>query len=346
MFGDEGRPVGGAADAPLSDSQMDAFYNGTAGDSNQTRGMGDEAPLESTAPPQPAPTTPTPAPAPVVPKTWNPDDNFFAEVPWGKEKVALKGADGYKKLVAWASMGHAFNQNQQKLNAKEQTLSQKEAETLALQKYYKEIDDVAKADPKWWEHVVTSFKTRTGQPVSPTPDQYGDPASQVPPQFQAALSKIQADFDARVARLEGDVKLREQEALTQKEAAEDAQLEEQITNFKSTYPDFDWGTPDEKGLVLVDRIVIHAKNQGIQNFQAAARDLLWDDALGRSKLKGKEELTDTLKRQRGADGKFMPTQPTAPAPAPRNVNELRPPSRPNMSYGELIEEGLRELGVA
>jgi hypothetical protein len=333
--------MGDAGDASLSPQQMDSYFNGTAGESNQTRPMGDEPIAQNevtTTPEQPAP-TPEQATKPIIPQ------DFEDEIIWGQKPVKLP----YQKIKTYAQLGYNYSNNQRALNEKMAAVAAKEAESAKLAEYYKEIDNAAKQDPDWWNHVVTSYKSR-GQTVSPT-TAGENPVSQLPPELQAALSPIlqnlQKNFDERVKKLEDVAKTVEQQALERKEASENAHLEEQIGKFKSTYPDFEWDTLDANGLLLEDRIIVHAHKNGINNFQAAARDMLWEDALKRHSLKGKEELTETLKRTRGVDGKFLPTGSTQNPQRPPQTNGggLRPLSSTNLSYDDAVREGLAEFGL-
>lgn len=226
------------------------------------------------------------------------------------------------KQVPLIQQGLDYSAKMRALNVERQEFQAKQSDIDRKDKYYGEIDRVAKANPEWWNHVIQSYKNFSGTPGTGS----ADPNSpEMTPALRAALNRL----DSLEQKL---LKVDETEQVKQVQT-EDAHLEQQIQNVAKEYADYDWLTADANGHVLADRIVIHAHKNGINNFRAAARDFLYDDMMSRNAMKAKEKLKETIQTQTKKGG-VVKAKPTG----------LRPPSDLNKSYDQLIREGLAEFG--
>lgn len=241
------------------------------------------------------------------------------------EKLAIPP----EKQVPLMQMGLDYSLKMRALNQERQDFETAKAQVTENERYYGEIDKVAKANPEWWQHVQAEYVKFQGKGGNAAGDQPGSQA--VSPELRTALSEI-ANLKAQ---LTGYLEKSSKEAELKQHQAEDTELDNQITAFSKEHPEFDWMTADDSGLVLADRIVVHAQKHGINNFRAAARDYLFSEIVSRRELKVKESLVDQIRKSTKGGVVKETKKPTGLQP-PKNIQ--------SRDYSDLMREGLAELG--
>lgn len=232
------------------------------------------------------------------------------------------------KQVPLMQMGLNYSEKMRALNVERQQFETAKAQITEAERYYGEIDKVAKANPQWWQHVQAEYAKFRGQAGNATSN---PAASNESPEVRAALSEI---HDLK-AQLQGYLEKSSKEAELKQHQSEDAELDNQITAFSKEHPELDWMTADESGLVLADRIVVHAHKNGINNYRAAARDFLFNDLVARRELKVKEDQAKTIQAKTKAGVVTAKGKPNG-LTQPKNYK--------NRDYADLMNEGYAELG--
>src|SRR3990167_5721212 len=111
----------------------------------------------------------SPAPGPTMPKE-SPKDNQPVqstnkwEFDWKGKKIQ---ADD-KKMTQWAQQGYDYAQNMSAFKQERESFD-------SLRKTYDDVDAYAKANPDWWKHVETSYKSaqnpaNQNQSIAPAAD--------------------------------------------------------------------------------------------------------------------------------------------------------------------------------
>lgn len=192
-------------------------------------------------------------------------------------------------------------------------------------KEYQAIEEYNKKDPKWWEHVITSYQQRQKE--------QGQTA---PLTNNPVIEKLAQDLES----IKGDLTAqKEREKLIQK-ANEDMELEQSITDFKEKNNQFDWTTLDKDGLDLEKRVLKFAIENGMNSpkqFAIAARAYLHDEYLKRAELKSKEEVGKAIQKTTKLGLGPVKSEPTQKI---SRVKDIR-----SKSWEDIGAEALKELGV-
>ncbi len=334
-----GRPMGNPGEAMPADSDIDTLLNG--GTANQENIPLEDAPPKDVDHSKAIDTEEAPAPEiapgldPIVAKLQEaiagltPEQRAVltppAEINVRGEKINVP-AD---KQVALMQMGADYSDKMRALNVERQTFQQEKDSVAQQAKYYGDIEKVAKENPEWWDHVKASYQARisgnTGNGAANPTD------SEMPPPLRAALSQIN-DLQRK---LDGFLETQTKEATTKQQQTEDTELEQQIQSFSKEHSEFDWLTADKSGLVLADRITVHAHKNGINNFRAAARDYLFSDLIARKQVDAKEQIKKDIQNQTKSGVVNSKSKPNG-LTAPKNFQ--------TRDYSDLMMEGLKELG--
>lgn len=274
-------------------------------------GGGDPAgqpPLEGDAQQPPAP-------------TWNPKE-------WEFEVSGKKFApETREQAMTWMSQGRNFSQRmaeygQQRraFEAERAKLEEKYEEKYKGYDRYKEIDDYARQNKDWWEHVSKAWETRG--------------------QFQpGAAGQGGQDFRAVVAPLEQKLAALEAwraEALEQRQREEqerqDKALVEEIESIRTAHANIDFDSVDDSGKTLEQRVIDHAVQIGTNSFRAAFRDYCHD------RLFESTKAGQLAAQARGPDAQakagIIGTSPTPRKPQGAPIN---PRGRSWDDIGELVK---------
>lgn len=241
---------------------------------------------------------PVPEPAP-EPK--------FYEFSWNGQQV--RGDEN--QLLKWASQGYDYSQKMGEINNRSKSLEEKYSK-------YLEIDDFATKNPDWWNHVENSWGSRETYNLAP--------------EFQQALEPYVKELSA-VKSFINDYQ-RQQEEIKAKE--DDARLTNHIQEVQSKYTDVDFQSKDESGQTLEYRILKHANENGIGNFQTAFLDYYQDNLQKLYESRGRQAVEAERKkaREQGLLGKF---------PAPSSQQSKAPVQ--HRTYDDAFKAALSELGI-
>ena len=93
-----------------------------------------------------------------------------------------------EKQVPLMQMGLSYSEKMRALNLERQEFEKAKQSTSEMERYYGEIDKVAKAHPEWWQHVQAEYAKFSGGAGNAT--SAPGIAGEVGPELRAALSKI------------------------------------------------------------------------------------------------------------------------------------------------------------
>lgn len=275
--------------------------------------------VEAPSPPR-AESAPEPeqaAPSPEAP-TWNGTEWEFE---WSGKKIVPESRD---KLMTWASQGYNYSQRKGEL---EKTYAERMADIEAQKaKYasfdrYQKVDEFARQNPQWWEHVEKNFQERDTYQLDPA----------LKPVLEPILQKQQA--------LESVLSEWQQEKQKQEYERQDQALGAEIDEIRKQFPNIDLTSVDPaSGETLELRVLKHAGELGTTSFRAAFRDYFHDKLIEMSKSSALESAAKEKEQmaKKGILGK-SPTPVKGIAPA----QNLR-----GKSYDQLTQEALAELGIA
>lgn len=218
----------------------------------------------------------------------------------------------------YAQEGYKVNELYQKV-LQEKEAASKEFARLEANKakydHYAKIDEWAKQNPELYNRLALEHENMVN----------GGQFGEVPPyltKFVSELNQIKERF-AEIDSFKNQ----------QMAKAQDTQLEQDIVKFKQEHPQFDW---NDKG--LEQKILMHATQNNLPNFRAAARDLLFDDLIKRTELKAKESVGKEIQKNTrlGEVQKRSDVQ---------SSNQSKPKINSKMSYSQIANEIKRKYNL-
>jgi hypothetical protein len=265
--------------------------------------------------------TETPAPAA---DQWNGQEWEFD---WNGKKIFPDNRD---KAKTWMSQGYNYSQRMGELN---KTHAQKMAEIQALEEKYKgydryaEIDQYARQNKEWWEHVQKGWDSRSQQPQG-----------QVDPSIAQLINPLKEQIERLAAEREQERQVQAQKELENQHREQDAALDTEIEEIRKAYPNIDLDSVDQaSGKTLMLRIFEHAGEIGTSSFRAAYRDYLHEKLVDLAKSNGREAIAkdQELKAKKGILGQ-------SPTPK-KGFTALENPKA--KSYDAIHQEVLEELAA-
>jgi len=248
------------------------------------------------------------APEPAQPQPAAEEFKFTAG---GKEVKATR-----EQLIRWATMGYDAPNRIGALNKEVESWKAKEAALNEIKSKYGEIDEYARQNPQWLQHVQEEYNKRGGVGQSPIVEQLQKQVQELV-QFQKTV---------------------QQERQVEIERNEDKAYLEEFDSVKKKYPDIDFETPDESGKSLEAKVLEYAMANRIQKFTTAFRDFYHDELMNKSTAKAKEQVV--ADRQKSAKSGILGVSSTP-------QKGLKPASSvKSKSYGDLAAEALAEYGVS
>jgi len=247
-----------------------------------------------------------------------PPETFSIKVD-GREVPATRD-----QLIKWAEMGYGAPN---KIGSLSKELQQYQKQIESLKQYestYKPVDEFAKQNPEWWQHVMKNWEQRSqfiNQGLS------NDPNNPLLQKLSALEQEVQ---ESR--------KFREQLLNQQKEYStkmEDEALDNEIKSIREKHADIDFDSLDANGSSLELRVLAHAKEKGIPSFATAFKDYYHDELIKRAQEKAKESVSkDVQKRTKlGLLGESQ--APRKGVASAKNVK--------SKSYEHLLAEAISEL---
>jgi hypothetical protein len=247
--------------------------------------------------------------APEAPQAEAPQ-GFRKEMTVNGEKILV---DDEAKYDQWAQQGRHYSQQMAELN---QQKAEWEAEKAGLQSkldQYREVDNYAKENPEWWNHVEQNYNSRDAQ--------------QLTPEIKAALEPVLKDF-SEVKEFANKLQIERQEELAKKE---DEALKLEVSTLSKEYPEIDFTAADPSGQSFELQILKHAEAQGIPSFRAAFLDYHQGQLQKIYEARGRKAADDAI-AQRNKAGILGRTQAPTKGQADMLVNPR------NKSWDDVLSE--------
>lgn len=223
-----------------------------------------------------------------------------------------------EKILRWAEQGYEAPQKIGDLNKQLETWKSKEQLLKEIEGKYKPIDDYARENPQWLQHVQQQYEARSQQQqADPNNQHYTELRSQFEQQ-KNILDQLMADKEA--ARI----------------AKEDEQYNLGFENLKKQFQKVDFNSVDDSGKSLEYRVLEHANKKGINDFTTAFKDYYFDDLMKIKETEAKEKLI----RDKQANTKLGILNISS-TPTPKRISD----SVKGKSYGDLEREALAEYGI-
>lgn len=267
-----------------------------------------------------------------APPEKNPLD-FEDEITWRGEARKLH----YNQIKNYAQQAYDYSEKMrefklnQELNARETARQQEQfkkqqAEFESSLGAYKKVDEYAKSNPQWWNHVQSQYAT-LGQEGNAA-----QVAPQIPPQIVQKLTEMEDYIRSQ----------KEREEITARHK-DDQSLDNDISQFRQANPGVDWDTPKsfqtERGpvqMTLEKQVLQYMVDNKIGKFSAAARDFLWDDLTKKVEINAKEKVGKQIQHQNKFGG-GKPAKPTG------TIGRVENPSQ--KSYDDISAEIIKEYGL-
>lgn len=220
------------------------------------------------------------------------------------------------QLQKWAQQGYGANNKIGELNQKLQDYETR-------YKPYSEIDQFAKENPQWWQHVQSQWENREQQQLHQNSD---NPLLQELNQLKSELSEFK-NWKNELTNKE----------MTQARQAEDQQLDTEIKSMRDQYSHLDWTAVDDNGYDLETRVLQYANENNIRKFDQAFRLYNHDRLLSLAEERGKESVAKDIQKKTklGLLGKQAPK---------REISQAT--SLKSKTYDDLLREGAEELGIS
>jgi hypothetical protein len=242
---------------------------------------------------------------------WSPPEYLML----GEEKVP------WDKAAIWLGQGRHYSQRGQQLNEREAQLNDM-AKKFEGYDAYKPVADFVQNDPQgqqWWSHVQSQWENRHTYNQSEEIQQTVNPLHN---EIQSLKQQIQdlAQFKQSVSEKE-----------------QDAQLNAEISSVKEKFGNVDWSAIDDTGLTLEQRVINHGVDKRHPGFRSAFLDYYHDNLMKMNQAAGTEAQAKAKQAQAktGIIGKS--STPVTQVQKPENHRKL--------SYEDLTEQALKELGI-
>jgi len=265
-------------------------------------------------------------------KSESPLPNEAVTEPTGDDPFTLKykGKDiGMQddKFKMYAQKGYDYEQKMHQLRVDRKLWDQQKDKENSQYDELKQINEYTKTNPEF-ERLIKREWARIQGGGSPSEQLQGQPGQtqNLPPAQQAQLNSILERLDRQ------DASLRDRQR-----AEKEASMEGAIEGYKDKYSDFDWGTKDDFGQTLEDRITQHALDNGIKSFQKAANDMLFDEHLKRAQLNSKEQAAKDMQKQHKMGLGKVTKESQLQASSVKDVR--------SKSYNDIVAETLAEYGI-
>ena len=227
----------------------------------------------------------------------------------GKQVQATK-----EQLRQWASQGYNYSQQMQALKQQQQQLE--------AYKPYETVDQYAKQNPEWWQHVLKSYEQRAieAQKLDPS-----NPLAQEISQLKSQLNEI-GQFKNQIL----------EERTRQQQTQEDQALDTEIKSIREKYSNLDWKTVDENGHDLERQVLAYATKRNIGTFEDAFKSYYHDKLVALEAERAKEALGKDIQKKTklGLLGK-----------TPTPTQSFQPQNLKSQSYERILDDTLNELGL-
>jgi hypothetical protein len=245
------------------------------------------------------------------------DDSGFKQVLKHKGKEVV--IDDEQKYNMYAHKGYDYEQKMHQFKVDRKLREKEWADKEAQYRELEQINTYAKENPAFEQLIQREWaKVQAGGQVQVAPE---DRVQVLEARLNQVLDKLEnqgKDLEARrVAEME-------------------SKQEMAIDSYKEKNADFDWGTKDEQGASLEDRIMQEMVDKGVRDFEIMADYVLKQERLARKELEAKEAVAkDIQKANKLGLGKVTKKS---------QLGVKKSEDIANKSYDDLVGESLRELG--
>jgi len=233
--------------------------------------------------------------------------------------------DDAAKYDQWAQQGYNYSQKMAELKAQREQLetefSQKEQEITSRLNQYSQVDQYARENPEWWNHVEQSWQSREA------------PTQNLDPNIQQVLEPLQQELQG----LKSFVNEYQKQQLEAQAAQQDEALNQEITELGKRFPEVDFSAKDQGGQSLELAVLKHAEEKGISSFSAAFYDYYHPNLEKLYEARGRSAVEKDL-QQRKAQGLLGKSQ--APMKGIEQAANVK-----SKSWKDLTNEALQELGL-
>ncbi len=223
------------------------------------------------------------------------------------------------RALQWAQQGRDYAQKMEAFKQQQSEFENRQNEFNQQFETYKNIDQYAKDNPEWWDHVNNQWENGEALPSS----------------SEEMENKI-AELTDLVLTQNEKLQLIENERTQAQHTKEDAELDGQIQDIREKYPNLPWDAVDQQGRNLEQQVIDHALETNAGTFQMAFRDLMFDNLVGLEREKAKE----TMVKQAATNKLSKLTQPS-------NTDRIQPAQNiKSKNWNDLLEEAVAEVNAA
>jgi hypothetical protein len=275
----------------------------------------------------------SPAPEQKADAPWDWKPHLTREVEYPAAGKTVK--ETLEMALKRASQGYDYAQKMGEFNTKEKGYSEKISsleQNLKQLEYLKQIDDFARSNPQWKEHLDRAWSQRDAYQQGVT--DMNDPIVQYVNQKLEKLMEPINNLSSKVTQFDKFV-------TDQRIKAEDSDLDVEVQSIRKEYPNLGWDTRDEFGKTLEMQVLEHAQKLGLGSgkgaFRLAFRDFNHERLIKDAEARAKEKVADQAHKlkQTGFIGKTSTPQ----------TSTMRSKSLREKSYDDLEREALDELGI-
>jgi hypothetical protein len=181
-------------------------------------------------------------------------------------------------LSKYAPMGYDYAQRMQAFKAEQAQKAKELEEQYKPYERYKQVDEYARKDPQWWQHVEQSYQDRLNSED---------------PNVVRLKSVLEEELKPFKEILTQQEQAKEQEKVTK----EDSALAEEMKSIREKYSDLDFDAPDAEGKSLDLRIIEHGVQHGIKSYKTAFLDFYHDQLEKRAEARGREANTKEVQKR-------------------------------------------------
>jgi hypothetical protein len=225
------------------------------------------------------------------------------------------------KIKLYAGQGYDYAQKMQDFKLKQSEFEKSQKEFEPLRTRYSEIDQFAKQNPQWLDHVNQAYLEAIGTAQA---------QGKSDPEIQALKQELQdlKQFKDQLTeeRTEAQIK------------TENQKLDGEIQSIQVKYKDLDWQTPNGEGKTLETQVLEFAIQNGIKNFEHAFKLFNHDSLITLHASRAKEEQVKA-KQAQTKSGLLGST----PAPTKQFG---RPLGDKNKNMNDITREIIEEMGLS
>lgn len=230
-------------------------------------------------------------------------------------------------ILQRASMGYDYAQKMDTFKKEKAEWEQKYQQAQEMEQKWKHLDDYARENPEWHEHVQQNYNNRFQQQQPDSAVDQANPAMQEISRLREKLGEFES-FKQEMLNLQQK----------QQQSQEDQMLAGEIKSIQEKYPNIDFSATDPMtGKSLEFQVLEHANQTGITNFRAAFRDFYHDRLVEMARSEAKDKLANSVKES-NKSGLLGKTQ--APTQGLQDAGNVS-----GKSYEALMEEALAELKI-